>query len=58
MQLQVHLYNERVIPHYLINGAKAATRKHSFKSSTINGREKGGKKKRNCGRAHAERRKR
>ena len=39
------------------NGAKTATRKHSFKSSAINGRAKGGKKKRNCGRANGERRK-
>ena len=32
------------------NGAKTATRKNSFKSSAINGRAKGGKKKRKCGR--------
>jgi len=31
------------------NGAKTATCKHSLKSSAINGRAKGGKKKRNCG---------
>ena len=30
------------------NGAKTATRKHSFRSSAINGREKGGDKKSNC----------
>ena len=30
---------------------------HSFKNSTINGRAKGGKKTRNCGRADGERRK-
>ena len=34
------------------NGAKTGTRKHSFKSSAINGRAKGGKKKRNCGHAY------
>ena len=39
------------------NGAKTTTRKHSFKSSAINGRAKGGKKKRNCGHAGGERRK-
>jgi len=39
------------------NGAKTATRKHYFKISTINGRAKGGKKKRNCRRADGERRK-
>ena len=33
------------------NGAKTVTRKHSFKSSAINGQVKGCKKKRNCGRA-------
>ena len=33
------------------NGAKTATRKHSVKSSAINGRAKGGNKKRNCGHA-------
>ena len=39
------------------NGAKTAARKHSFKNSTINGRAKGGNKKRNCGHADGERRK-
>ena len=39
------------------NGAKTATCKHSFKSSIINGRAKGNKYKRNCGRADGERRK-
>ena len=51
----VHLYNESN-PALSYNGAKTATRKHSFKSSAINGRAKGGKKKRNCGRADGERR--
>ena len=39
------------------NGAKTATRKHAFKSSVIYGPAKGGKEKRNCGRADGERRK-
>ena len=39
------------------NGAKTANRKHSFKISAINGRAKGSKKKRTCGRADGERRK-
>ena len=30
------------------NGAKTATGKHSFKTSAINGRTKGSKKKRTC----------
>ncbi len=33
---------------------KTATPKHSFKSSVIRGRAKGGKKQRNCGRAGGE----
>ena len=37
------------------NGAKTAIRKHSFKSSAINGWAKA-KKKRNCGHADGERR--
>ena len=40
--------------HCLINGAKTATRKHSFKSSATNGRAKGGKIKRNCGHVQME----
>ena len=39
------------------NGAKTVTHKHSFKSSAINGRAKGGKKNINCGRADGEMRK-
>ena len=45
----------KVDPALSYNGAKTATRKPSFKSSAINGRAKGGKKKRNCGRANGER---
>ena len=54
-----HLFNGRVItdraPSY--NGAKTATRKHSFKSTAINGRPKERKKKRTCRRANGEERK-
>ena len=38
-------------------GTNTATRKHSFKSRAINGRAKGGRKKRNCRQADGERRK-
>ena len=47
----------KVDPALSYNSAKTVTRKHSFKSSAINGRAKGGKKKRNCGQADGERRK-
>ena len=50
-----HLYNVMVIVHCLI--MELATRKNCFKRSAINGRAKGSKKKRNCGRADGERRK-
>jgi len=66
VRLQLHLSKtkknekkERVItyPSLSYNGVKTATRKHSFKSSAINGRAKGSKHKRNCGRVDGERRK-
>ena len=54
-----HLYNERRSLKFKLsfsyNGAKTATRKHSFKSSAKIGRAKGSKKKRTC--RHEERRK-
>ena len=43
--------------HIYISSAKTAIRKHAFKSSAMNGRTKGGKKKKNCVRADGERRK-
>ena len=54
-----HLFNKRVIDDRALsyNGAKTATRKHSFKSSAINGRAKGSKKQRTCRHADEERRK-
>ena len=53
-----YLYNGKGDRALSYNGAQAApTHKHFFKSSARYGRAKGGKKKRNCGRADGERRK-
>ena len=52
-----YIYTKKGDPAMSYNGAKTPTRKHSFRSSAINGRAKRGKKKRNCGRTDGERRK-